>query len=89
MGLLYGCQLKIDVVVGGQVTVAIIPNTTDDLALDRPTASQFQFPAALQSRLQMLLDRQDTGEALSVAESQEARGLVEVAEFLSLLKSRL
>jgi clan AA aspartic protease len=85
MGLLYGCQLKIDVVVGGQVTVAIIPNTTGDLALDRPTA--FQFPAALQSRLQTLLDRQDTGEALSVAESQEALGLVEVAEFLSLLKS--
>jgi clan AA aspartic protease len=27
MGLLYGCQLKIDVVVGGKVTVEIIPNT--------------------------------------------------------------
>jgi clan AA aspartic protease len=30
MGLLYGCQLKIDVVVGGKVTVEIIPNTVWD-----------------------------------------------------------
>jgi clan AA aspartic protease len=85
MGLLYGCQLKIDVVVGGEVTVAIIPRAKDELALDRSTT--IQFPIALQARLQILLDRQDKGESLSVAESQELQGLAEVAEFLSRLES--
>jgi clan AA aspartic protease len=89
MGLLYGCQLKINVVVGGQVTVATIPNTMEDLPLDRPKISQFHFPVALQARLQILLDRQAAGDFLSVAESQEARGLVEVVEFLAQLKSKI
>lgn len=37
-------------------------------------------------RLQTLLDRQDAGEKLTVAERNEAKGLGELAEFLSLLK---
>jgi ribosome assembly protein YihI (activator of Der GTPase) len=39
-------------------------------------------------RLQTLLDRQDQGETLSTEEKEEAEGLVELAEFLSLLRTR-
>jgi hypothetical protein len=35
-----------------------------------------------------LLDRQDSGTPLASAERREAEGLVEMAELLSLLKSR-
>ena len=47
--------------------------------------TQFQLPHAVQARLQHLLDRQDEGGLLSQAEQQEAEGLIELAEFLSLL----
>jgi hypothetical protein len=50
--------------------------------------TQFQLPQAVQERLQFLLDCQDDGQALSLAERQEAEGLVELAEFLSLLQLR-
>lgn len=50
--------------------------------------SKFRLPAAVQSRLQELLDRQDSGLALSPAERREAKGLVTLAEFLSLLRLR-
>jgi hypothetical protein len=58
--------------------------------------AQFQIPAAvhdsaeptLRERLQFLLDRQDAGTQLSHHERLEAEGLVELAEFLSLLKLR-
>ena len=46
---------------------------------------QFQLPEAVQARLQYLLDRQDAGEQLTSEERDEAEGLVELAEFLSLL----
>lgn len=48
----------------------------------------FELPPAVQSRLQLLLDRQDQGYPLSQAEREEAEGLVELAEFLSLLQLR-
>lgn len=48
----------------------------------------FQLPDAVQERLQSLLDRQDSGEILNQAERKEAEGLVELAEFLSLLHLR-
>lgn len=48
----------------------------------------FKFPKAVNERLQSLLDRQDAGEQLTQAERQEAEGLVEIAEFLSLLRLR-
>ena len=48
----------------------------------------FQLPEAVQARLQFLLDRQDAGEELSLAERKEAEGLVDLAEFLSLLSLR-
>jgi hypothetical protein len=48
----------------------------------------FQLPDAVQARLQELLDRQDQGKELTLAERDEATGLVELAEFLSLLQLR-
>lgn len=50
--------------------------------------TRFQLPQAVQSRLQELLDRQDAGNELSQAERAEAEGLVELSEFLSLLRLR-
>lgn len=49
---------------------------------------RFELPPAVQARLQHLLDRQDQGLPLSEVERQEAEGLVEIAEFLSLLRLR-
>ncbi|BDA71965.1 hypothetical protein RIVM261_004660 [Rivularia sp. IAM M-261] len=48
----------------------------------------FLLPSAVQNRLQFLLDRQDAGELLSDEERQEAEGLVELSDFLSLLRLR-
>lgn len=48
----------------------------------------FQLPEAVQARLQFLLYRQDAGEELTLAERNEAQGLVDLAEFLSLLSLR-
>lgn len=50
--------------------------------------THFQLPKAVQERLQFLLERQDAGEELTQAERQEAEGLVELTEFLSLLRLR-
>ena len=48
----------------------------------------FRLPEGVQERLQFLLNRQDSGEELTETERQEAEGLVELAEFLSLLQLR-
>jgi hypothetical protein len=48
----------------------------------------FKLPRGVQGRLEALLDKQDGGKTLSAAERREAEGLVELAEFLSLLKLR-
>jgi hypothetical protein len=61
--------------------VAIELEVPDDLA-------RFRFPAALDLRLQRLLDRQDRGQTLSPEERREAEGLVDLAELLSLLRLR-
>lgn len=50
--------------------------------------TRFQLSPAVQARLKFLLDRQDEGYILSQAERQEAEGLVELVEFLSLLQLR-
>ncbi|WP_042341123.1 hypothetical protein [Calothrix sp. PCC 7507] len=50
--------------------------------------THFQLPEAVQERLRFLLDRQDAGEALTLAERREAEGLIELTEFLSLLHLR-
>lgn len=49
---------------------------------------QLKLPAGVQSRLQELLDRQDRGIKLTAKERREAEGLVDMAEWLSLLKMR-
>ena len=48
----------------------------------------FELPDAVQARRQALPDRQHEGQPLTAAERQEAKGLVELAEFLSLLHVR-
>lgn len=50
--------------------------------------AQFRLPQAVAARLQSLLDRQDSGEELSPEEKEEAEGLVNLAEFLTLLRLR-
>ena len=50
--------------------------------------THFQLPEAVHDCLQFFLDRQDFGETLTQLERREAEGLVELAEFLSLLHLR-
>ena len=50
--------------------------------------ADFHLPEGVNRRLQDLLDRQDHGEELSANERQEAEGLVEMAEWLSLMQLR-
>jgi len=47
-----------------------------------------RLPPGVNERLQFLLDRQDMGQTLTAQESKEADGLVNLAEFLSLLRLR-
>jgi len=49
---------------------------------------RFKLPEGVNQRLQALLDRQDQGEQLTPAKRQEAEGLVDLAELLSLLQLR-
>lgn len=49
---------------------------------------RFQLPAGVQTRLQALLDKQDRGQPLTDAERDEAEGLVNLAELLTLLRLR-
>ncbi len=48
----------------------------------------FRLPEGVDDRLRDVLDRQDRGEKLSSAERKEAEGLVELAEWLSLMRLR-
>jgi hypothetical protein len=50
--------------------------------------ARFRLPEALASRLQTLLDRQDSGQPLTEQERSEAEALVDLADFLSLLRLR-
>ena len=50
--------------------------------------ARFRLPRGVQKRLHALLDKQDQGQALTPAEKHEARGLVDLAELLSLLRLR-
>jgi hypothetical protein len=59
------------------------------IEIDLPAdLAQFRLPKAVADRLQTLLDRQDSGEPLSASEREEAEGLVNLAEFLTLLRLR-
>ena len=50
--------------------------------------ARFALPAGVPTRLHALRDQQDAGTPRTPAERQEAEGLVELAEFLSLLHLR-
>jgi len=62
-------------------TFAIKLEVPDELA-------QFHLPAGVNARLAELLDRQDRGVRLTAAEKKEAKGLVDLAEMLTLLRLR-
>jgi hypothetical protein len=61
--------------------VAIELEIPEDLA-------RFRMPPGVQARLQALLVRQDQGATLTTAEREEAEGLVDLAELLSLIRLR-
>lgn len=62
---------------------------TMTLEVDLPAdLARFQLPEAVAARLQTLLDRQDAGQPLTEQERAEAEGLVNLAEFLTLLRLR-
>ena len=61
------------------MTLMLELDVSDDLA-------HLRLPKAVADRLQFLLDQQDSGKTLSIQERGEAEGLVELAEFLSLLQ---
>ena len=63
------------------MTVTLEVDLPEDLA-------RLRLPAAVAARLQALLDRQDSGVSLTTAERDEAQGLVDLAEFLTLLRMR-
>ena len=50
--------------------------------------ARFKLPEAVAARLHALLDRQDSGEPLTSLERNEAEGLVNLAESLTLLRLR-
>lgn len=50
--------------------------------------ARFRLPKAVEKRLRVLLDKQDQGQRLTAAERQEAEGLVDLADLLSLLRLR-
>jgi hypothetical protein len=57
--------------------------------LDLPADWQkFRMPAALEQRLQFLLDKQDESGGLAAGERREAEALVELSEMLTLMKLR-
>lgn len=63
------------------MTLTLEVDLPDDLA-------RFQLPVAVAARLQALLDRQDSGLPLTAQERDEAEGLVNLSEFLTLLRLR-
>jgi hypothetical protein len=52
-------------------------------------ATIMKIPVGLHNRLQVLLDKQDKEGDLSSAERAEAEELVDLAEWLSLLRARV
>jgi hypothetical protein len=60
------------------------------LEIDVPVdLARFHLPPGVQQRLQALLDKPEEGSSLSPAEQEEAEGLVNLAEMLSLLRLRI
>jgi len=66
--------------------LAIMPRAVE---IELPDGlSSLELPAGVNRRLQQLLDKQDEGVALSSEEREEADGLVNLSEMLSLLRLR-
>jgi hypothetical protein len=63
------------------MTLTLDINLPDDL-------QRLRLPSAVAARLQALLDRQDSGQPLTPIERDEAEGLVNLAELLTLLRLR-
>jgi hypothetical protein len=62
---------------------------TVEFALELPSdLARLQLPESVDRRLQSLLDKQDRGEPLSDEERQEAEGLTDLVDLLSLLRLR-
>ena len=62
---------------------------TTTLELELPgDLGRFRLPAGVAARLQELLDRQDSGQPLTTREREEAEGLVDLADLLTLLRLR-
>ena len=60
------------------------------IKLDLPRSYRgFRLPAALNARLQHLLDHQDRDGKLTAAERREAKALAELTDMLSLMKLRV
>jgi hypothetical protein len=49
---------------------------------------RLRLPHAVAARLQFLLDRQDSGQPLTAQEREEAEGLINMADLLTLLRLR-
>jgi hypothetical protein len=59
------------------------------LEVDLPAdLARFRLPDAVANRLTTLLDRQDSGQPLTPQERAEAEGLVNLSEFLTVLRLR-
>lgn len=58
------------------------------IELQLPDLKTLTLPKGVNRRLQDLLDRQGRGEKLTHAERNEAEGLVDLAELLSLIRLR-
>lgn len=64
-------------------------NATVDFEIEVPAdLARLHLPEGLDRRLQALLDKQDSGTALSPDEQAEAEGLVDLADLLTLLRLR-
>lgn len=65
-------------------------SVTDLDRLDLPKdLSRFDMPRALDRRLTDLLDKQDLDGKLTAKERKEAKALVELSEWLSLMRLRV
>jgi hypothetical protein len=62
---------------------------TKRITIDMPIQlADFRLPKAVEQRLHSLLDKQDTGKPLTQTEREEAEGLCELVDLLSLLRLR-
>jgi hypothetical protein len=79
------------IIIRGMIATWRMPSMSRIVAIELEwpdDRARLRLPPGVHARLQELLDRQDAGIPLSEAERREAEGLVELAEFLALLRLR-